>query len=653
MNIYTVRTPFLILLILSGIFLSLLPKPLPAQEFQSKNITLIPPQEYRYFKTLPGLPNDPLKILSVRLKIRQANHMLWQHTDSAIFLLYQALNESQRLGYQSGISYSHMNLGMAAMAKGNYDESYRQYYLSYTHIPLNRSHDQTLTTLFVNIGATYAYQANYAQAAHFYYSVLQFMLEHRPDDPNLLMTYNNLADVFLHMQQYDQAESYLREAMTRAEKKKDKFILAYLYVNLAEVEAHYHHFDTAEYYYQNSLSYAIQTKNADIEQAALSCKGKMLLLQGQTDSAIYFLQKAFALNSKAFPYYSTILPSYNLGTAYFTAGQYQNAERAILFGLQKAHQTGIRQSEIEALTTLTEIYQMTGQHTNELDARRQLKGLGDAVQNSSKLQALTNLEIKYQTAQKDKQIAENRLLILSQKARIQNNRFWTGISLLLLLTLGIIFVSLFIANRHKNRIATLNAMMEGENKERERMARELHDGIGGMLAATQMQCSMEKQSHSLNDISQMLDNIAQEVRNTAHNLMPSSILHFSLKDALMEYCRKMTDIHAPFSAELQILTELPELSPSERLNIYRIVQEALQNILKHAQASQATIQLSYHNKVLHLLIEDNGIGFDPRATRKGIGLSNLISRAHLLKGNASIESHPENGTTLRFEFPVK
>lgn len=642
-------------MILLGLFLSFLPAPFKAQELQTKNITLIPQQQYHFFRTLPDYPRDPLKIYTIRVMIYNANKMLWEHTDSSIALLHQALSKSIAINYQNGVTYSHMNLGMAAMAKGNYKESYRQYYLSYNTIPLNRSHDPTLTTLFVNIGATFAYQANYAQAATFYYSVLQFMLEHRPNDPNLLMTYNNLADVFLHMQQYDQAQNYLNAAIAHAQKKKNKSILAYLYVNLAEVEAHYNHIKKAEYYYNNALIYAIETKNADVQQAILSSKGNMMLQLGHADSAVYFLQQAFALNSKAFPYYSTILPSYNLGKAYFAAGQYQNAERSILFGLQKARQTGIRQNQIEALTTLTGIYQLTGQSKKELMTRRQLKELTDTFQNTTKLEALTNLEIKYQTAQKDKQIAESRLLILSQKASIQKNRFWITIILLLMLTLFVLFLSLFIAYRHKNRIAALNAMMEGENKERERTARELHDGIGGMLAATQMKCSIEssRQEHALQDISGMLKDISQEVRNTAHNLMPSSILHFSLKDALLEYCRKITDIHAPFSVELQILTGIPKLSASERLNIYRIVQEALQNILKHAQASQATIQLSYHNKALHLLIEDNGIGFDPKVTRKGIGLNNLISRTRLLKGDASIESHPEKGATLRFEFPVR
>jgi len=466
------------------------------------------------------------------------------------------------------------------------------------------------------------------------------------------MVYNNMADVLIRMEQYDQASYYLREGEKLALTRNDKYILAYLYTNMGEVHPEQKDYNTAAHYFQKAMDYAMQTRNDDVRQAILSSQGKMMLEMNKPEQAITYLKKALDISTITFPYYSTIVPYYNLGEAFYRTGQYQQAEKALLTGLNKASKTGIRKDKLDALSTLASIYRITGQKDNELKVRRSFIELQSALLNKEKLKAINQLEVKYRTAQKDKALAEKQLLIVRQKREIDKNKILISASFAGIL--GLLFLSLFIirSNKRRQRIVQLKAMITGEEKERTRIAQELHDGIGGMLAVIQMYCSVEKNRDNadMQHILHMLETTSDEVRKTAHNLMPEMIQRFSLEEVLMLYCQNMKDAHKSLEIELQVLSPLPDLTYSEKLTVYRMIQEAIQNIIKHANASMAIIQIACKNHKIHILIEDDGVGFDLQQVKKGLGLNNLYTRVNALQGTISIESEKGTGTTINIMF---
>ncbi len=147
----------------------------------------------------------------------------------------------------------------------------------------------------------------------------------------------------------------------------------------------------------------------------------------------------------------------------------------------------------------------------------------------------------------------------------------------------------------------------------------------------------------------LIEEAAREVRNISHSLDPEILLQEGLEYALRAFLAKIS--HPGLSINLYTVGELPQLEPGQELLLYRIIQEAMNNVIRHAGATEALVQLGYDNGILTLTVEDNGKGFDPAATPgKGIGLGNMVTRINLLKGHYEISSRPGEGTSIYAEF---
>src|SRR5690606_4014938 len=190
-----------------------------------------------------------------------------------------------------------------------------------------------------------------------------------------------------------------------------------------------------------------------------------------------------------------------------------------------------------------------------------------------------------------------------------------------------------------------------------RLARELHDGIGGMLTAMKMNLSTARRkapeltlNPSLTELMHMLEDTSSEVRKTAHNLMPDVLVQHALPEALMIFCNH---IHKELETELSCQGDFTQLDKATELMLYRMVQELMQNVLKHASATRASIELIIYEGKLLLTVEDNGIGFDANEENKGFGLQNLRYRVAALQGKISITSEKNSSTIVHLEFDLE
>jgi signal transduction histidine kinase len=189
------------------------------------------------------------------------------------------------------------------------------------------------------------------------------------------------------------------------------------------------------------------------------------------------------------------------------------------------------------------------------------------------------------------------------------------------------------------------------------LVRELHDGVGGMLAAIKMNISAVQQeknepyrSKGIHEVMQLIEETANEVRRTAHNLMPEILNNHNLPEALRIYCDSFNNFNTP-QIDLQFHFTWPESNLELELPLYRILQELIQNILKHAQAKHVVIQFRFQDDMLHVTIEDDGMGFETDKVNSGLGLDNVRSRVSTLHGHIFIESSPNRGTTCYIELP--
>lgn len=201
-----------------------------------------------------------------------------------------------------------------------------------------------------------------------------------------------------------------------------------------------------------------------------------------------------------------------------------------------------------------------------------------------------------------------------------------------------------LIEKHKQKLTKLEALIDGEEKERKRIAQELHDGLNGDLSAIKYRLSALEESslsaidvQNLNEVINMIDESCAQVRSISHNLMPLSILDYGLTESIKEYCNKINTSNN-FKIDFQTFGDYITLSKKTETVIYRIIQELVTNILKHSKATEAMIQFNYREDELFITVEDNGIGFDKNTIFKGIGHKNIQTRIDFLNAQLDLDS---------------
>jgi signal transduction histidine kinase len=218
-----------------------------------------------------------------------------------------------------------------------------------------------------------------------------------------------------------------------------------------------------------------------------------------------------------------------------------------------------------------------------------------------------------------------------------------------------------ILEKEKELLST-QALMEGQEAERSRLAKDLHDGLGGILTGTKYSLSSMKQNMIISadnaaafeKTMNMLDQSISELRRVAHNMMPESLLKLSLNDAIEDYCHQITT-----SGALKITYQsfdIDKLTTNEavKIAVYRIVQELINNVVKHASAKTAIVQITLKEAILGITVEDDGKGFELAnlSFAEGMGYKNLKSRVDFLKGNIDVKSERGKGTSVLIQLPV-
>ena len=210
----------------------------------------------------------------------------------------------------------------------------------------------------------------------------------------------------------------------------------------------------------------------------------------------------------------------------------------------------------------------------------------------------------------------------------------------------------------------LSAIVEGQDKERIKIAREIHDGIGPLLSAIrlnlealQLKFNEQMDNRSQDDLKQIinaLDETHRDIRALSHNLMPPALIDFGLVPAINNLCAK---IKSSGKTDIDFITNLKRrLDPEHELTIYRIVQELTNNSLKHSGAGHLDVQLLDHGSQISLSVDDNGKGIDLKSKNiysSGIGLSNVQARVNAFRGNCIIESSPGKGFIVQVEIPIQ
>lgn len=251
---------------------------------------------------------------------------------------------------------------------------------------------------------------------------------------------------------------------------------------------------------------------------------------------------------------------------------------------------------------------------------------------------------------------------MQQERSLKQKNLWIGIIiagvLLSALTLILLWRNKIKLSAQKIRSERLQALMDGEEQERSRMARELHDGIGGMLAGIKMNVTALQDKQETPELKAGLQHVigqmtamGAEIHRAAHNFMPELLDKYGFRQALTTYCQQLEEGRM-LRIDVQLLGSESDIPQHFALALFRIIQVLLQNIIKHARSDTAIIQVRQSSDRFFLSVEDEGIGFDPNNYKKGLGLENIRNRISALGGTCTVESEPGKGTLVFIEIKL-
>ena len=550
--------------------------------------------------------------------------------DSAIhyYQMADALNDGQELFRNKGGLQN--NIGLTFYDKGNYGEALEYMYNALFYYEKGRDKSQVIPTV-LNIGEIYTKIKNFDKADSLYDHATQ-LAEAQKDLNNLSGALRMKGQLLRQRKKYREAENYARKSLSLARDLKNNYELSFSLLELAVLHYHLQAPDSCEVYLKQCEEVLGRFDNREV-------RGQMSLYRSMLASDGGRPQVALTEGIAAF----------NIGKS-----------------------NGLFELQMKAGRQLAGLYEQSGSYKLAHYYTQKNSHMADSLANGNTL-AVMKAQQWYETIKLKQEKTEIELKNLTQERLIADQRGWllAGAILLILLIATLIYIrfrqrsllQLHMAreavNKHKilnlekdQEMEAIKSRIAGEEAERIRLARELHDGVGGTLASIKLLLSKR-----MNDDAELLnkmDAAYREVRMVSRNLVPPELLSVPLTELLEKYMSEVETLH-----QLAIICdcypedEINRLSNQQKTDIYRILQELVTNVLKHADATKIEVQLVKHDEYINLMVSDDGKGFDQKAKGEGIGLSNIASRVQLLDGRFEVNSTPGQGTLINIDIPNK
>lgn len=605
-------------------------------------------------------PKDSATVFAL---VRKGLSLMDKEPAKAMSVFQNAEQLSRLSGFDDGTGYALAFMGLSASQQGQQELSSFYYKEAMVYCLNARACKFVIAYLYMNIGLSWKEKGDYSHANEYFHKALAAFRKYLPDDKYVTPVYINLVGIQARMGSYDKALAYSDLAIKAAQADRKKQFLSLAILNKANTFQAMKEADSAVYYYREGLKTAEELGDKKLYGSFYLGLGNIALQQEDNTTAIRYLEQVLDMHKadSIVTLFGYILPRYSLGMAYRRLKAYPRAEKVLLEALAKVKETGLTENELDGHGVLADVYEETGRYKEAMEQAKIYQQIRDSANEVEKIRAINEIEIKYFTEQKDKELIQKKMMIARQEKAIGRKNMIiagsAGTALLLLVSGFIFYRSKRKIDRRNAEISRLKAAATGEEQERSRISRELHDGLGGMLTGIKMNLrTLQKQEDThnlpekLDSIMDMLQGMGEEIRKTAHNLMPDVLLAYNLQQALQLYCGTLNTEQLKIS--LQFNGPLTIEDKSLELSIYRIVQELVQNIVKHAQASLAEIQVTQLKDKLCLSVEDNGIGFDSEQGQ-GIGLQNIKARVSALNGYYALTSSPGKGMTAFIEIDLK
>ncbi|NNF30770.1 MAG: sensor histidine kinase [Flavobacteriaceae bacterium] len=339
---------------------------------------------------------------------------------------------------------------------------------------------------------------------------------------------------------------------------------------------------------------------------------------------------------------------------HFSRGEYETALEYAKQKLIKAETLKYEENILSSHKLLSDIYNAQGAFKKALEHELAYSELKDYIYNKGVANSLAYYQTLYETEKNEKELVEqsaNIQLLEKDNQTFKKLMIFGGVALLLLFGVILLYRNqLYFKNRQVLQEKFSQELIVSQEEERMRISKDLHDGLGQRLLVIKNKMLTSRDDETKN----MIDETIEEVRSISRDLHPFQLQELGITKALEHTVTQIDENTTLFiSSEIDNIDNL--FNEEAEVNIYRIVQESLSNVLKHAKAEASKISVKKMANFVVISIKDNGVGFDfseKLQNVKSLGLKTLMERTRFLDGQMKVESRFNNGTTLQFQFPI-
>ena len=625
------------------------------------------------------LPADTAQVS----RLRDLGHDLMEK-DSLLSkqLLEEALSKSLVIKEINTITSCYRLLGVWNSYFNNIDKALEYYRLSLQSAASNNN-QYLIAGANLNIGNIKYWKGEYDSCIHFYIKAAEIFenpkilenknITERQLDLRKSDLYSNLSTVFNTLKNITKADEYIDKSIAIAQK--------YTSPAAVSMQARYMGIKADNYFENGEVEKALRIRlkflpqmenGVDLKtflQSAYQNIAEEYFLLKKIDSSSLFAEKSLQLATKLQSPSDMANANLQLATIAMSKKQYPSADRYLELAKNYYENTEDPAEQRSYFGVMRELKFAEGKYKEAYQYFEKFNTLNDSLLISEKVNEFSEREARYQSEKKDTQLQLQQTTI--RQKNILNYILIGGAVTLLI-------ISLLLINNHKNkqklqrqRIAELEkekqltateAVLKGEEKERTRLAKDLHDGLGGMLSGIKYSFQTMKGNlvmtpdnlQAFERSMDMLDSSIKEMRRVAHNMMPEALVKFGLDTALKDFCNDINQSGALEINYQSIGIENHGVDQTMAIAIYRIVQELINNSIKHASAKTAIVQVSKTDDIISITVEDDGKGFNPVILQqpKGMGWSNIQSRVEYLKGKLDVQSGPGKGTSVHIEMNI-
>ena len=598
--------------------------------------------------------------------IKAVSVFLYSNPDSARSIIFHAISMDSINGKHNHSRYLNM-LGATYHIQANYSQALDYYYKAMANAQQNND-TLRLADIYNNIGVSYLKTGNYKDALEYYLKALE-QYQRSGRKGNAASSYNNIGLLFNELENPEKALRNFQLALKNFEMIGDSIGISAALSNKGLIFSKKMNADSANYYFDRATE--ISQRNGNIYGLCISYQGKanFYLQMGNTVDAKKYYNLSRTLSQSIKQPYQEAFSMLGLAQVLLKEGDLNEALREATAALEIGKQLNNQVLQYECHEVLSRVYEEKGLPKKSLEHFRKYVKMKDELLNQTILHQVYNLEISTlnQANSLQKLQIESQRLSISKK----NNLLIFIVISFLLVTLGIY---LFYLNyRHLQQAKLQRTIINltekksrdavaAEIQERQRIGRELHDGLGQILSVARLNLSVLHQRKHLSEARKeevfdatfkSIDEAFNELRNISHNLAPTLLSEKGLIEALKNLSDLINKTNQ-FTMQVESFGFTTELDSLTEHTLYRAIQELLNNAIKHAKASLFTVQLIKSEKEVTLMVEDNGNGFNvnDNGTKNGGGISNIKSRVENLNGSMYVDSLINRGTIVSILIPL-